>query len=772
MTAVTPPSDLFHFGTKAETLERLAGRLDKARLCEQDVLEVSAWAVERHRLVSAILARFAGRRLVVRSSAANEDGFSASMAGAYHSVVGVAPEAAALMAAVDRVISSYGDPSPGDQVLIQPMVENVALSGVVLTRDLETGGPYYVLNYDDISGRTDTVTGGGESKTVLIHHGRLEAIHSSRMRKIIETVRDLEAITRHRDLDVEFCMTVDEVLHILQVRPLAASAQWEGVETRDGSAVLDDIRGFLAKRMAPADGLAGTTTVLGEMPDWNPAEMIGNSPRPLALSLYKSLVTDRSWWRARAAMGYRRVEHPLLIDLSGRPYIDVRLSLNSFLPASLPGDTAGRLVDAQLKRLISHPEAHDKIEFEIAVTCLDFSYAAHAARLAADGVPAADLDLLRESLRSLMDRCLKAQGDGILGLLDRTRALDGKGELVHLLDQCRTEGVEPFAQLARHAFIGMTLLKSLVTRGALSPEDADLFLQSNQTVAGEFVHDLHAVSIGLKSREDFLARYGHLRPGTYDILSHRYDEQPELYLGRHCHAPEPHPPFKLNAKARHAIESLLAETGLALSTEQLLAYILEAVAAREEAKFNFTRNLSNALSALVLWGESLGLEREDVSFLSIDDILAHPDRARAHDLVAAGRERFARTSIIRLPHLLTEPDDIDVVRLPLGRPTFITSKTANAATVRLAADAVGDIDGRIVLIESADPGYDWIFSYGIAGLVTKYGGANSHMAIRCAEFGLPAAIGCGERLFNILAKGRAIELNCAASTVRVVDSLR
>ena len=29
----------------------------------------------------------------------------------------------------------------------------------------------------------------------------------------------------------------------------------------------------------------------------------------------------------------------------------------------------------------------------------------------------------------------------------------------------------------------------------------------------------------------------------------------------------------------------------------------------------------------------------------------------------------------------------------------------------------------------------------IKGLITKYGGVNSHMAIRCAELSVPAAIG-------------------------------
>ena len=31
-----------------------------------------------------------------------------------------------------------------------------------------------------------------------------------------------------------------------------------------------------------------------------------------------------------------------------------------------------------------------------------------------------------------------------------------------------------------------------------------------------------------------------------------------------------------------------------------------------------------------------------------------------------------------------------------------------------------NISGKIVAIPNADPGFDWIFSYGIAGLITQF----------------------------------------------------
>jgi len=76
-----------------------------------------------------------------------------------------------------------------------------------------------------------------------------------------------------------------------------------------------------------------------------------------------------------------------------------------------------------------------------------------------------------------------------------------------------------------------------------------------------------------------------------------------------------------------------------------------------------------------------------------------------------------------------------------------------------ANHCVSDLKNKIVLLENGDPGFDWIFTRNIAGLITKYGGVASHMSIRCAEFGIPAAIGCGT-LFDSLLSASQIQLDC------------
>tara|TARA_B100000929_G_C15196330_1_gene314142 strand:- start:215 stop:517 length:303 start_codon:yes stop_codon:yes gene_type:complete len=76
---------------------------------------------------------------------------------------------------------------------------------------------------------------------------------------------------------------------------------------------------------------------------------------------------------------------------------------------------------------------------------------------------------------------------------------------------------------------------------------------------------------------------------------------------------------------------------------------------------------------------------------------------------------------------------------------------------------------KIILLENADPGYDWIFSYNLAGLITKYGGVASHMAIRCAELNLPAAIGCGEIFYEKLQHSSRVLLDCDNSQISILE---
>ena len=79
-----------------------------------------------------------------------------------------------------------------------------------------------------------------------------------------------------------------------------------------------------------------------------------------------------------------------------------------------------------------------------------------------------------------------------------------------------------------------------------------------------------------------------------------------------------------------------------------------------------------------------------------------------------------------------------------------------------------DTKNKIACIKSADPGYDYIFNNKIKGLVTQYGGANSHMAIRCLELNIPAVIGLGKFKFDYYVKSKKIFMDCKKKIIQII----
>ena len=83
--------------------------------------------------------------------------------------------------------------------------------------------------------------------------------------------------------------------------------------------------------------ISGKTTIFGQMPDWNPVEMIGVVPRNLAFSLYKNLISDEVWYLSRVEMGYSKpIKKKLMYDFCGHPFIDVKSSFATATPTTLP----------------------------------------------------------------------------------------------------------------------------------------------------------------------------------------------------------------------------------------------------------------------------------------------------------------------------------------------------------------------------------------------------------------------------------------------------
>lgn len=775
--------------TKANTLIALKQRLLLSRI--EDILILTAEEYERDPASACgrIYDFFRGKTIVVRSSSSNEDTFNCSNAGHYDSVLNVdSSSLESISEAVRSVLASYsrdGDECPGDeQILIQSQTTDVNISGVVFTRDIQRNRPYYLVNYDD-NGSTDSVTSGKGGKSLwLSRDAALEATTGTPWHALIESVQEIESIFDQMILDIEFAINRSGDVVIFQVRPLAANYKY--LQAKGSDDTFHKLRNSAkARYKSLSNGIDCNGMLLSDMAFWNPSEIIGSNPPSLDYSLYREIITKRAWNEGLVPMGYKEVCKDLMYKIGNKPYISLDYSFYSLIPAALDDALACKLMQHYRKKLCADLTAHDKIEFEIVLSCFDFDTDKKLEELRACGFTEDEVSALRSALFNLTHTALASyftvlerDASDIAAMNKSREALEENlpflendiPAMLHifriLIADIKKHGTPQFARQARYAFIARAICRSMVSANYFSEEDMDAFMLSIRTVASEFEEDFADYLAGAMPMEEFNQKYGHLRSGTYDIQTRRYDE---IHFRGHPggtaspRAPRPtHSPLD-PARLKEAID----DAGFHLTPEYFLSVLKSSFEQREFFKFEFTKSLSLAIEILVTIGRKLDIDRGLLSYLEMPDLLAAEyyvgENALKDFFISIATQRkmqHTEYSGLVLPDVLTDETDIDFIRIDERRPNFITKKRTEGELVLLEDGQDTELVDKIVLIPRADPGFDWIFTKGIKGLITKYGGVASHMAIRCAEFGVPAAIGCGEKIYNTLREFPSVVLDC------------
>jgi glutamine kinase len=772
----------FEFQSKAKTLCTLEHMLSTAKILPMYHFRVKDWADKAHCVLDDIENKFHDIELIIRSSCKNEDQVDSSGAGAYDSVLNVRGRDD-ISSAIEKVISSYGHKTNNDdEVLVQAMASNVIVSGVAMTLDPEYHMPYYIINYT-YGESTDGVTSGNENvfSFITIKH------HTSSVPDVlvglIDMLKELENITSNNALDVEFAITTSGPI-LFQVRPII------GVENNlDDKHFLSYVSGevdqltqkFSAFRSPHKDKMA----LYGLMPDWNPAEIIGVKPRPLAYSLYKELITDVNWASARFRYGYQDVRGlNLMYQFGGSPYICVPYSLQSFIPASIPQDIVNKVVYSGCSQLHCSPELHDKIEFSIIPTCYvptmigNNVYSSPAFSRLNDE----QINCYLTELRKLTEHIVNDDGPFYADLkrlpvieqeFERVRDLAEEDPLHRFriaLTKAKIVG-EIFSGTARSAFIATAVLKSLEQGGYLSHYDVDAIIGSAHTVGKKLSEDFCILP-----KDVFLNKHGHVRPGTYDIRISRYDEEPDYYFDWSAPTHRMHCSVYDKLKDHLFMRSIQKAFDLAnmnISSGQFIKFCIDAVEAREKVKYLYGGFVSESLRALSEWGDRVGVNREDLSFYSVTDFIGNPEVLLTKlppELIDERRKIWELTQKVRMPSLMSSEQELLAHEVTACKPNFITRSRAEADVVVLSSgsDPISSLDGNIILIDNADPGYDWIFTHSIAGFITAYGGENSHMSIRAREFGMPAAIGIGASLMNSISRAKKLLLDCSARKIQIL----
>ena len=799
------------FQGKAQTLEQVRPLLKSATVLEQYKFSYHEWKENPDIIMQTISKRFINCSVIVRSTSSSEDNLNMSNAGIFKTIQGISSDDKhRINQAISDVFDSYAAINlttlPNDEVFIQHYQTNLTSNGVIFTRDLESAAPYMLINIDRNTGVTDAVTSGHgtDIETIFINKKLLSEpmdYKDNHIKLCVELVKELETLTNLSDLDIEFGVSDSNELYLFQLRPISSKARKYILEDEDLYEQLDNIQQFIESISNSDKIYAGDFTLLGTMTDWNPVEMLGTTPRPLALSLYQRLIGRSSWAKSRAELGYADMgEKQLIQSLGGVPYVNIKLSLNSLLPASIKQETAHKWINHCLHKLQTNPELHDKIEFELTPTCFDSSFDDYVPDMYIAGLTENEVVHFKKSLTKITEDIISGQCIEISKELEALKTIENSiykwanhrpnsiteisYKISHLLSECENKGTLVFAKLARCAFIAISILKSLKKKNILSESELTDIYRSIPTIASDMSEDMSRYQVGEISLDTLLLKYGHLRPSSYDITSENYKTGYNKYFTSnqnksHDNNNETTLSDKTSSDAYSIlIDKPLHQLGLQIEPEKLIHFIIQSIQAREFAKFEFMKLVNEILESISNLGELIGFSKDDLSYLNINEFekLASesPSPAIKADLIRIKQyqeKKWNLTCHTKLPHVIGPSTNISYFKALKTDPNYISGERITAAPIILddSKTQYTELDGKIILISSADPGYDWIFSHHIAGLITEYGGAASHMSIRAAEFGIPAAIGCGSTIYNHLKSFTVIELDCVNKLVRGIS---
>lgn len=777
------------FSSKANTLDFFYDKIKKSKIETFYFFTVNEWKNNKEKVLKKIKEEF-HTLIIIRSSAKGEDSLNDSQAGKFRTILNIDPtKKNNVRNAITEVIDSYktkGNDNLFNQILIQKQTLDSLTSGVIFTKTLRNGAPYYVINFEDgIS--TDSVTKGITADIIEIYKGTKEQNIPQKWQKLISAVKEIEKISKSRQLDIEFAITKKNII-IFQVRPLTSLNQINDNQVLQH--VKKEIKKNKRKFETILDNKKRKSVIFSNMTDWNPAEIIGENPKDLDYSLYNYLIMKKSWNYGRVVLGYNDVKEPLMENFSGRPYVNVQTSFQSLIPKMINTKFQKKMLDYYINKLKNNPELHDKVEFEILFTCYDFTVNKRLSELSNYGLEKKDIEIIRDQLLRFTNNLIKNTPKTLSSINDSLKTLELKrkemkkkngdhyqklSNVQSLLRNCRDFGAIQFSTIARLAFIATILLKTISNISKIERDEIEQIVNSISTPVTDFQNDLINLNKKNISKKEFLSKYGHLRPGTYDITIQRYDKMPEilhdlklLNLKRYSSI--------LKKEPSKMIKKILDDHGLIFQDIDFFDFIIKTISLREQAKFEFTKSLSDSIELIASAGNELGFSRDELSYLTINDIL-RLRKLRKKDIqkiwrykISTNKNQFAMNEFVELPPLIFSKNEFSIVPHYIAKPNYITKKriTANILLIN-DLKQISEINSRIILIENADPGYDWIFGKNPSGLITKYGGAASHMAIRCSELSLPAAIGCGKVLFNKLKTSSKIKLNCKEENITVLE---
>ena len=688
------------------------------------------------------------QKIMIRSNSSSEDKDSSSSAGKYLSIGPIEKtDLETIKKSWEMVINSYEE-QDNQSVIFQNYIENAKSVSVLTSYKVGSDSAYRTFS-TYYGSETDAITSGKYSEINNFFMHRSFDILPKKYEKYnvyLKIITQLEDLFKNKQLDIEMVLDKNNSPQLLQVRPLMGK-KLNKESIFDEKDVIDrNLKNYKKLNKTTADRF-GTNQIYSNMSDMNPAEMIGKKPDNIAFGLYKFMFTDTTWNIQRGEFGYRKYSGGKLMELFNNvAYINVNHSLNSFLTRNLQKESCEEIINYQLNKLKENPHLHDSIEFDISRSSYVFDTVEEFSKEYKNIISPSEIIKWHNDLIQIDTQNKSTLEKNKKIILSTFSKLDksfeySKKENIKLI---RDTMALPFTHHSRLGFVYFAQLNSLLEKEVISEDQKKLLLLSVNSISTKMKADAYEVKIGKKTLEGFLDVYGHIRAGNYNLLSSNLKNDLNFTESLINNSQQPLEDNILPKDIYTNIEEYFTINEIPLEASAWIDMFQEGISTRENSKFYYTKGIDGILNEV---GEKNTSDRELFDLLDIEF-----NEENTSDM---------RLKNVLMPDLITSNEDFYFYEEMSKNGNYIGQGTVigDVLLIDNEADRPNNLDNKIVVIPAADPGWDWIFNYKIKSLVTKYGGPNSHMAIRCAEHNIPAILGVGENNFMVISNSKSLKID-------------
>ena len=688
------------------------------------------------------------QKIMIRSNSSSEDKEYSSSAGKYLSIGPIERnDLETIKKSWEMVINSYEE-QDNQSVIFQNYIENAKSVSVLTSYKVGSDSAYRTFS-TYYGSETDAITSGKYSEINNFFMHRSFDILPKKYEKYnvyLKIITQLEDLFKNKQLDVEMVLDKNNSPQLLQVRPLMGK-KLNKESIFDEKDVIDrNLKNYKKLNKTTADRF-GTNQIYSNMSDMNPAEMIGKKPDNIAFGLYKFMFTDTTWNIQRGEFGYRKYSGGKLMELFNNvAYINVNHSLNSFLTRNLQKESCEEIINYQLNKLKENPHLHDSIEFDISRSSYVFDTVEEFSKEYKNIISPSEIIKWHNDLIQIDTQNKSTLEKNKKIILSTFSKLDksfeySKKENIKLI---RDTMALPFTHHSRLGFVYFAQLNSLLEKEVISEDQKKLLLLSVNSVSTKMKADAYEVKIGKKTLEGFLDVYGHIRAGNYNLLSSNLKNNLNFTESLVNNSEQPLEDNILPKDIYTNIEEYFTINEIPLKASAWIGMFQEGISTRENSKFYYTKGIDGILSEI---SEKNTSDSELFDLLDIEF-----NEENTSDM---------RLKNVLMPDLITSNEDFYFYEEMSKNGNYIGQGTVigDVLLIENEANRPNNLENKIVVIPAADPGWDWIFNYKIKSLVTKYGGPNSHMAIRCAEHNIPAILGVGENNFTVISNSKSLKID-------------